>query len=243
MTEMGEGYNIEAVKAQAVVIYTYLKYRDTNFEIDGVKISDTVNDEVKEAVDSVFGEYLAFNGEVALTPYFEIAAKKTTSADGIFSKEYSYLKPVSIAGDPDSTTESFKVERKYSMGEFKGLLLNYDSKLTLGDKPIMWVNVDTHDASMSSSIGYVTKVTVGGKEISGLDFRTKVFSPSTLLSHCFTVEYNEATSEFVVTSYGNGLGVGMSKTGANHLADKKASYKKILSTYFNGTILTQEKNV
>jgi hypothetical protein len=27
------------------------------------------------------------------------------------------------------------------------------------------------------------------------------------------------------------------------LADKKASYKKILSTYFNGTILTQEKNV
>ncbi|MBR5203276.1 MAG: SpoIID/LytB domain-containing protein [Clostridia bacterium] len=243
MTEMGEGYNIEAVKAQAVVIYTYLKYRDTNFEIDGVKISDTVNEEVQAAVDSVFGEYLTFKGEVALTPYFEIAAKKTTSAEGIFSKEYSYLKPISIAGEPDAAAESYKVERKYSMGEFKGLLLNYDSELTLGDKPIMWVTVDTHDASISSSIGYVTKVTVGGKEISGLDFRTKVFTPSTLLSHCFTVDYNEATSEFLVTSYGNGLGVGMSKTGANHLADKKASYKKILSTYFNGTVLTQEKNV
>ena len=243
MTEMGEGYNIEAVKAQAVVIYTYLKYRDTNFQIDGVKISETVNDEVKSAVDAVFGEYLTFNGEVALTPYFEIAAKKTTDAKNIFSKEYPYLKPVSINGDPDSSSEAFKVERKYSMGEFKGLLLNFDSTLKLSEEPIMWVDVKAHDASISSSIGYVTKVTVGDKEISGLDFRTKVFTSSTLLSHCFTVDYNETTGEFLVTSYGNGLGVGMSKTGADYMANNKSSYKKILSTYFNGTKLTQEEKV
>lgn len=243
MTEMGEGYNIEAVKAQAVVIYTYLKYRDTNFEIDGVKISDTVNDEVKSAVDAVFGEYLTYDGEVALTPYFEIAAKKTTDAKNIFSKEYPYLKSVSINGDPDSSSEAFKVERKYSMGEFKGLLLNFDSTLKLSEEPIMWVDVKAHDASVSSSIGYVTKVTVGDKEISGLDFRTKVFSQSTLLSHCFTVDYNETTGEFLVTSYGNGLGVGMSKTGADYMANNKSSYKKILSTYFSGTKLTQEEKV
>lgn len=243
MTEMGEDYNLEAVKAQAVVIYTYLKYRDTNFQIDGVKISDTYNDEVKTAVDAVFGEYLTYNGEVALTPYFEIAAKKTVDAQNVFSKEYPYLKAVEIAGDPDSSSEAFKVERKYSLGEFKGLLLNYDNSLTLGDEPLMWVNIEAHDASISSSIGYVTKVTVGGKEISGLDFRTEVFTTSTLLSHCFTVDYNAATSEFTVTSYGNGLGVGMSKTGANYMAGNNSSYKKILSTYFSGTSLTQEENV
>lgn len=243
MTEMGEGYNIEAVKAQAVVIYTYLKYRDTNFEIDGVKISDTVNDEVKSAVDAVFGEYLTYDGEVALTPYFEIAAKKTTDAKNIFSKEYPYLKPVSVNGDPDASSEAFKVERKYSMGEFKGLLLNFDSTITLSDEPIMWVDVKAHDASISSSIGYVTKVTVGNKEISGLDFRTKVFTASTLLSHCFTVDYNETTGEFLVTTYGNGLGVGMSKTGADYMANNKSSYKKILSTYFNGTKLKQEEKL
>lgn len=243
MTEMGEDYNLEAVKAQAVVIYTYLKYRDTNFQIDGVKISDTYNDEVKTAVDAVFGEYLTYNGEVALTPYFEIAAKKTVDAQNVFSKEYPYLKTVEIAGDPDSSSEAFKVERKYSLGEFKGLLLNYDNSLTLGDEPLMWVNIEAHDASISSSIGYVTKVTVGGKEISGLDFRTEVFTTSTLLSHCFTVDYNTATSEFTVTSYGNGLGVGMSKTGANYMAGNNSSYKKILSTYFSGTTLTQEENV
>ena len=243
MTEMGEGYNLEAVKAQAVVIYTYLKYRDTNFEIDGVKISDTVNDEVKDAVDSVFGEYLTYKGEVALTPYFELAAKKTTNASTIFSKEYPYLKPVTITGDPDSSSESFKVERKYSTGEFKGILLNYSGNLKLGEEPIMWVDVVAHDASISSSIGYVTKVKVGNIEMSGLDFRTKVFTASTMLSHCFTIDYNETTEEFTVTTYGSGLGVGMSKTGANYLADKNSSYKKILSTYFNGTQITKEENV
>ena len=129
------------------------------------------------------------------------------------------------------------------MGEFKGLLLNYDSTLTLGDEPIMWVNIEEHDASISSSIGYVTKVTVGGKEISGLDFRTKVFTPSTLLSHCFTVDYNEATGDFIVMTYGNGLGVGMSKTGADYMANNRSNYKKILSTYFNGTKLEKENNV
>ena len=129
------------------------------------------------------------------------------------------------------------------MGEFKGLLLNFDSTLKLSEEPIMWVDVKAHDASVSSSIGYVTKVTVGDKEISGIDFRTKVFTQSTLLSHCFTVDYNETTGEFLVTSYGNGLGVGMSKTGADYMANNKSSYKKILSTYFNGTKLTQEEKV
>ncbi len=243
MTEMGENYNIEAVKAQAVVIYTYLKYRDTDFTIDGVKIADTANDEVKSAVESVFGEYLAYKGEVALTPYFEIAAKKTTDAVNIFSKEYPYLKPVTISGDPDANAETYKVERKYSIGEFKGLLLNYDSTLSLGEEPLTWVKINAHDASISTSIGYVTKVTVGGKEISGLDFRTEVLSSSTLLSHCFTVSFDDVLNEFTVTSYGNGLGVGMSKTGANYMAGNGNTYKKILSTYFKGTTITKEANL
>lgn len=243
MTEMGENYNIEAVKAQTVVIYTYLKYRDTNFEIDGVKIADKANDEVKSAVDSVFGEYLADENEVALTPYFEIAAKKTTDAANVFSKEYPYLKPVEVPGDPDSKSEAFKVERKYSMGEFKGILLQFDSTLKLGEEPAAWVNVEAHDASVSSSIGYVTKVTVGGKEFSGLDFRTKILTPSTLVSHCFTVEYNATASEFTVTSYGNGLGVGMSKVGADYMAGNGSNYKQILTTYYRGTVITKEANL
>lgn len=243
MTEMGEGYNIEAVKAQAVVIYTYLKYRDTNFEIDGIVISDAYNDEVKAAVDEVFGQYLTFDGEVALTPYFEVAARKTGNAADVFANEYSYLKAVEINGNPDTTADTYKLERKYSLGEMKGLLLDYDAQLQLGEDPKTWISIVAHDAAVSSSIGYVTKVKIGVKEISGIDFRTEVFGTSVLASHCFTVTYDEVSTTFTVTTYGNGIGVGMSKAGANFMAGNGVKYNKILSTYFDGTKLEKEKNI
>ena len=243
MTEMGEGYNVEAIKAQAVVIYTYLKYRDTNFEIDGVLISETYNDEVKSAVDAVFGQYLSVKDEVALTPYFAVAAGKTANSADIFSKEYDYLKPVAVNGNPDAKAETYKIERKFSLGEMKGLLLQYNSKLVLDEDPALWLRVVAHDAAVSSSIGYVTKVSVGGTEISGLEFRNSVLGSSVLASHCFTVFYNETDSTFTVTSYGNGIGVGMSQTGANHLASTGMKYEKILSTYYKGTTITKEKNI
>lgn len=243
MTEMGEGYNTEAIKAQTVVIYTYLKYRDTNFVIDGVEISETYNNEVMEAVEAVYGEYLSYNGEVALTPYFGIAARKTSNAQTVFSQSYSYLRDIEVTGNPDTKAENYKITKEYTLGEMKGILLAYNGNLTLSDEPAGWISVESHDAAVSSSIGYVTKVNVGGVEMSGLDFKTKVFSSQPLASHCFTVTYDSTSSTFTVTTYGEGLGVGMSKAGANSLAANGTKYKKILSTYFNTTTLTKEENV
>ncbi|MCH5190955.1 MAG: SpoIID/LytB domain-containing protein [Oscillospiraceae bacterium] len=243
MTEMGDGYDIEAIKAQTVVIYTYLKYRDTNFEINGVTLSDTYNDEVMSAVEAVFGEYLTYNGEVALTPYFQIAADKTAGGSSVFEGDYPYLKSVQVNGNPDISAENYRFEKTYSLGELKGILLDFSSALDLSDEPLMWITVAEHDAAVSSSIGYVTKVNVGGVEMSGLDFCTKVIGTDNLPSHCFTVFYDDATSEFTFTAYGKGFGVGMSQTGANHLASRNTNYSKILSTYFNGTTLSKEANV
>lgn len=240
MTEMGDGYDIEAVKAQAVVIYTYLKYRDTDFTINGVEISDTYNNEVKSAVDSVFGQYLTYKDEIALTPYFAIAARKTTDSSNVFSQSYPYLKSVEVSGNPDSLHKNYKIEKTYSAGEMKGLLLEKNSKFALTDDPSLWIVISGQDASISSSIGYVTKVTVGGVEMTGIELR-ELLGAEVLASHCFTVSYDEASSEFILTTYGNGYGVGMSQTGANSMAADGVSYKKILSTYYNGTTLTEEE--
>lgn len=240
MTEMGDGYDIEAVKAQAVVIYTYLKYCDTDFTINGVEISDTYNDEVKSAVDSVFGQYLTYKDEVSLTPYFAIAARKTTDSANVFSQSYPYLKSVEVSGNPDSLHKNYKIEKTYSAGEIKGLLLEKNSKFALTDDPSLWIVISNQDASISSSIGYVTKVTVGGVEMTGIELR-ELLGTEVLASHCFTVSYDEASSEFILTTYGSGYGVGMSQTGANSMAADGVSYKKILSTYYNGTTLTEEE--
>lgn len=242
MTEMGEGYDVEAIKAQTVVIYTYLKYRNTNFTIDGVEISDTYNEEVKSAVDSVFGQYLTYKDEIALTPYFAIAARKTTDSENVFSQSYPYLKSVEATGNPDSLHKNYKIQKTYSAGEFKGMLLEKNSKFTLTDDPSLWIIVNEHDASISSSIGYVTKVTVGGIEMTGIELR-ELLDTDVLASHCFTVSYDGTAAEFTVTTYGSGYGVGMSQTGANSMATDGVSYKKILSTYYNGTTITEEEKV
>ena len=243
MTEMGEGYDVEAIKAQTVAIYTYLKYRDNDFVIDGVALSEDYNDEVKAAVDAVFGEYLTYNDEIALTPYFEVAARKTTSGNNIFSKTYPYLKAVELKGNPDALVSDYKIEKKYSLGVMKGILLDYKSDLKLAEEPAAWLVIQEQDTSISSSIGYVTKMMVGGVEMSGMDFCMNVMGNNELASHCFTIAYSATSEEFTITTYGKGFGVGMSKTGANHMAAEKSSYKKILSTYFDGTKLVKEEQV
>lgn len=242
MTEMGEGYDVEAIKAQTVIIYTYLKYRDTDFTIDGVEISDTYNDEVKSAVDSVFGQYLTYKDEIALTPYFSIAARKTTDSENVFTQGYPYLKSVEADGNPDSLHKDYKIEKTYSAGEVKGLLLDKNSEFALTDDPSLWIIINEQDASISSSIGYVTRVTVGGVEMTGIELR-ELLGADVLASHCFTISYDDASAEFIVTTYGSGYGVGMSQTGANSMAANGVSYKKILSTYYNGTTLTEEEKV
>ncbi len=242
MTEMGEGYDVEAVKAQAVVIYTYLKYRDTNFTIDGVELSDTSNNEVSDAVDSVFGQYLTYKDEIALTPYFDIAARKTMDSENVFVGEYPYLNSYEAKGNPDSLHTDYKVEKTYSMGEIKGLLLSKNKDFALTDDASIWIVVNEHDASISSSIGYVTKVTVGGIEMSGIELR-ELLGNDYLASHCFTIDFDDAKDEFTITTYGSGYGIGMSKTGANSMAASGTSYKKILSAYYNGTTLSKEDEI
>lgn len=243
MTEMGEGYGKEAIKAQTVAIYTFLKYRNNDFVIDGVQISDNYNEEVMTAVNEVFGEYLTYNNEIALTPFFNVAAGKTASALDVLGKDYPYLKSVSIKDDPDSKHSSFKQEKEYNLGEMKSFLLDYDSSLKLAEEPEKWITVSKHDASVSSAIGYITRLYVGGKEITGIQFRKDVLGLEELKSHCFMIDFDKTTGIFKISSYGDGIGVGMSKAGANALAEKNNDYKKILSTYYKGTKLSKEANI
>ena len=240
MTEMGEGYSEEAIKAQTVVIYTYLKYRDNDFTIDDVKISDVANDEVKKAVDSVFGEYLTYNNEVALTPFFGASAIKTASSKDVFSKEYPYLKTVDIKNEKEQELENYKTENIYTVGEMKGMLLSYNGGLNLANEPEKWIAISSHDASISSVIGYVSSILVGGEEMTGYQFRKNVLGFDKLNSHCFTIEFDKVNDNFKVTSFGDGICVGMSKGGANLLAEKGLKYNKILSTYYNGTKISKE---
>lgn len=240
MSEMGDGYDIEAIKAQAVVIYTYLKYRDNGFRIDGVQIEKAITQEVEVAVGEVFGRYLSYNGEVALTPFFEIAAGGTADASIVFDGNYPYLKSISrLDGNPEASAEGYENTVQLKRGEVQGILLDANFEIDVNSDPTKWILIRERNNAVSSSVGYVKSVRVGGQDLTGYEFITKL-SALGIKSSCFKVSYDSASETFTFTSYGVGCGVGMSKAGANALAEKGYNYERILKAYFAGTTLTKE---
>ena len=234
--EMDNTYNEEAIKAQAVVVYTYLKYRNTNWKITGVTLADEYSDEVYNAVRAVFGEYLSFNNAPAFTPFFKLSAGKTVAAETVFGKSYPYLRAVDSLSD--RTQEGYKTDLIFSSADVKTLLTAYDETLTIGDDPNEWIKVTAHSGAVNTGVGYVQTVSVGDKEISGMEFVNKVMAGKNMPSECFSVEYNTPTDEFTFTVYGIGHGVGMSQMGADKMAATGSTYVQILSKYYSGTTLT-----
>lgn len=240
MSEMGEGYEMEAIKAQAVVIYTYLKYKDNDFTIDGVQIEKQVSQEVEVAVGEVFGRYISYKNEVALTPFFEIAAGGTADSSLVFSGNYPYLKSVArLSGNPEASVEGYENTVELKRGEMQGILLNAGFEIDVNNDPTKWIVIRERNNAVSSSVGYVKSVRVGGQDLTGYEFMTKL-SELGIKSSCFKLSYDSSSETFTITSYGVGCGVGMSKAGANALAEKGYNYERILKTYFTGTTLTKE---
>ena len=229
-------YSVEAIKAQAIAIYSSLKYRNNGFVVNGIEISDVYPDEVKLAVDSVFGEYIAYNNSVAVAPYHKVSANQTMDASSFFP----YLKSVKLDDYPDMSAKDYKTVNEYSGGDVKGALLQYDSTMTLSHNPGQWIVVKEHDSAVSSDIGYALSVSVGDKTFLGIDLRARIATEALLPSHCFEIEYNSTRDVFIITTYGQGYGIGMSLAGAKFMADNGADYKEILSKYYIGTTLFKE---
>ncbi len=233
--EMDKTYSAEALKAQAVVTYTYLKYRDTGWKISNVTASDTCSQEVLAAVTEVFGQYLAYNNKAAFTPYCLMSAGKTASSELVFGVKYDYLG--NVASTSDKQRDNYKQETLVTADEIRQGVSAYDASINLGDDVSAWLKVVTHDAAVSTGTGYVEKMTVGDREVSGTVFIYDIMKDKNLASPCFSISYNSADNTFIITTFGSGYGVGMSQKGADRLAVSGSKYGKILDTYYPGTVL------
>ncbi len=238
--ELGSGYNSEAVKAQTVVIYSCLKFLGNDFNIDGVRIAESYNSIIERAVDEVYGEYLTYNNTLALPIYHYLSAGSTHDV----SSKLPYLKSVKLENAIDANARDYRSEKIYSADEMKALLLKYDSSLVLSDDPAEWIVVKSHDSSISPDTGYVTSVVVNGVEMSGIDFRMNVMGTDVLPSLCFIITHEKTYNDrFIVKTFGQGYGIGMSQFGAKKMAADGNDYKAIIAKYYEGTTIAKEANV
>ena len=188
--EMGGSFSIEALKAQAVAIYTFAKYYNYNLDTSSMAYKPAPSAACYTAADFVIqnGLYIAYGGTPALTPFHAMSAGVTTSYYNVWGgTALNYLSGGRPSyGDYEQT--DFKTTVTIPSAELKSLIEGNDSSISLSGDPSTWISILTHDAAVNENVGYVSAIRVGGKEYSGNEFRTKLLS-NRLRSHCFTFTY------------------------------------------------------
>ena len=230
--EMGSTFTEEALKAQAVAAYSYIKYENNRGSYASLP-SKTPSEKVKNAVAAVYGQMLTYNGSVAFTPYYACSSGITNSSAETWGGSYPYLVSVNSAYDPPSTyknnTVSFSADTIKSYVESAlGITLDASS-------PESWFSITSVNQG-----GYVLSMTVTDEDgnvttITGRNFRETVLGYR-IKSHAFTILFQNGT--FTITTNGYGHGCGMSQLGANnYVLNEGWTYRDILSHYYPGTTL------
>lgn len=235
--EMGEGYHIEALKAQAVAAYSWLlKNGSASGKAPRLPLK-TPSAKCLQAAEAVAGQVAVYNGEVATTFYFAISAGRTAESKDIWEGSIPYCK--SVDSSVDKSVSGFETVRKYSADTVadiaKDLLkINLNS---IKDKN-KWFSC-TYDANGL----YCSTIKIGSVSKKGPYMRDTFFTAArvgasnVLRSSAYTIEYDEKTDMFIFTVKGYGHGVGMSQAGANVYAKKGWNYEKILKHYYTGITL------
>ncbi len=186
-SEMGSGFEKEALKAQAVAAYTFAKYSNFSLATTAHAFDKTPSQEVYAAVDEVIGQYITYNGQVCQTFYHAMSAGKTTSyANAFAGTQVSYLS----GGRPsygDVTMENYRTTVTFTSDELAALIYSKTNIQLTGD-PATWLTIESHDGCIDENTGYVSYIKVGTQSFTGYKFRLEVLGGA-LRSHCFTFSY------------------------------------------------------
>ena len=242
--EMPESFELEAMKAQAVVARTFSfrnmqnGYKHNGYDIctdsgccqgyyppDEYVATGGNLDKFRRAIAETSGEVLLYNNELIEATYFSCSGGKTEDAAAVWGMDIPYLHSVESPGEEHAShyldTVVFDTE------EFEGKL-----GTSLSGVPGSWIGCVTYTAG-----GGVKTIEIGGVEYSGNDIREMLG----LYSTAFVISV--VGERVTVTTKGFGHRVGMSQYGADAMAVQGMDYCEILSHYYPETQLKIYENV
>jgi SpoIID/LytB domain protein len=159
--EVGGSMSTEAIKAQAVAVYSYIKYYGNDSHDLRMKSNPPQN--VIDACASVLGEALYYNGEYALTMFGASSGGTTANCYDVFSKDIPYLR--SVKSEYDASCDPHYGTVKYiSSSEVKRRVeARYGIKLSAD--PVNWFKVMAGDSGYINSVEIDGQITVRGNDI------------------------------------------------------------------------------
>jgi stage II sporulation protein D len=235
--EIGGTFHAQAIKAQAIAAYTFVKKENLAGGTPTVLLAATASDRVKELVREIWGQAVYHNGELITAVYGASSAGWTSSSRNVWGGDLPYLRSVRCAFD-ELHDPNMGRPATFSSDEIRANVLR-TTGIELSGNPDTWLRiidrVDTVYVGLMS-IGGHTSFTHGGatRNITGRVFRETVMGFS-LRSASFTFTYDSGSDTFTFVTNGYGHGAGMSQWGAQILATHHGfSYVDILQHYYSG---------
>ena len=245
-SEMPANFELEALKAQAVVARTYTIYQiihnyDKHQDADicdnysccqawiskEERLSKWNSEEAEsnwnkivQAVNETKGKIVTYNKQPINAFFHANSGGVTESSLNIWGGiDYPYLKSVETSGEEGYTQYASEVILKQQE-------LLEKIKTQYEDCKIDFEQQDCIQILEYTSSGRVKTIKIGNKEIAGTEARTLLGLKSTN----FAVVIDGDNIIFSVTGYGHG--VGMSQTGADSLAKQGLKYEEIIKHFY-----------
>ncbi len=242
--EMPVDYELEALKAQAVVARTYTLYqilnsnkhenadmcddskccqawisKDKRFEKWETNQEEKWN-KLNKAVYETQGEIITYQGNPIDAFFHSNSGGMTEIPINVWGgSDYPYLQAVETSGEDEYN--QYYSENILSKQEFEEKMKQFFS-----DFEINWADENCIEILEYTESNRIRTIKIGNKKISGVEAR-KIFE---LKSSNFSFEINENNIKFIVIGYGHG--VGMSQTGSNTLAKENKNYKEIINHFY-----------
>lgn len=156
--EVGSSMSYEAIKAQAVAVYSYIKYNGNNGNDLRCKANPPQN--VVNACKEVLGEALYYGNSYALTMFSASSGGVTANCYDVFTADLPYLR--SVTSDYDASLDPhYGTVTYYSSSEVKRLVeARYG--ITLSDNPSNWIQPVAGDSGYNSYVVIDGQITVRG---------------------------------------------------------------------------------
>ena len=244
--EMPANYELEALKAQAVVARTYTVYKIQNSKHENADICDDSNccqawvskeerlarwketerednwKKIKECVDATKGKIITYENK-PINAFFHANSGGTTElpVNVWGGTDFPYLQVVETVGEEGYAQYSSEVElTKEELIE--KLKAKYE------DIEIDFEKQEELKIMEYTDSGRVKTVKFGNHELSGVETRTLLGLKSTN----FEIIKQDDKIKFTVKGYGHG--VGMSQTGADAMAKQGSDYEEIIKHFYIG---------
>lgn len=231
IAEVGPNWEMEALKAQAVISRTYALYQKktngdsiyhlTSSVLHQVYKGSSSDIRVAYAVAGTSSEILTFKGSLVEPFYHSTCGGKTERPEEVFGKSYPYLRSV----ESNCETSPYWVwERKIPLNEIENALA------LSGIKEITIKSYTSTNRAKELNIIHKSGTTT----MRATDFR-KALGWSNLPSTNFTMLRDGDSILFRGKGYGHG--VGLCQWSALQMALEGKNYKEILSFFYPGTTI------